>query len=166
MLICTDKKRPHSCVSFNVNSSNLLLLPFLGHILLPCRCVSTETIHVSDMTVNLRTQSDSSEIKYTTLMGFWTKKCVCACIHCSLPYTICAFISTPITQLYVHYFERFPECVSNHIKRIGGAQQTKSHWNTITGKKLSSSYPSHCVLSVLSALVSPQLGIIQQEILL
>lgn len=99
-------------------------------------------------------------------MGFHTEKRMCACIPSSLPSTICAFISTHITQLYVHYFKRFFKRISNHIKHIGSAQQPKCHWNTITGVKFSSSYPSHCLLSVLSALVSPPLGIIQQETLL
>jgi len=123
-------------------------LPFLGHILILCSCESTETTNVSDMTVNLRRQLDSSESQRYNSDGL-SQRNACACIHPSSPYTICAFICTPITQLYVHCFERFSECVSNYIKHIGSAQQTKCHWNIITGKKLSSSYPSHSSLRTI-----------------
>lgn len=110
----------------------LLLLPFLGHILLPCRYESTETTTVSDMTVNLRRQPDSSGSK-----RYSSGKCVCA--HANtlpLPYTVCASISTPINQLYVHHLERFPECVSNHIKHTSNPQQANATGIQLQGKNL------------------------------
>lgn len=103
----------------------------MGHILLLCRCESTETTNVSDMTVNLRRQPDSSGSK-----RYNSSKCVCACIHSSLPYTVCASISTPINQLYVHYLERFPKWVSNHIKHKSDAPQTNVAGIQLQGKHL------------------------------
>lgn len=50
----------------------LLLSPFLL-----CRCESTETVNVSDMTVNLRRQSDSSKSKRYNSEGL-SHKYVCA----------------------------------------------------------------------------------------
>lgn len=121
---------------FQSKQHQFLLFPFLGHILQLCSLESTGTINASNMTVNLRRQPDSSESKRYNSDGLSHRE-MCVCMH----------------TLFLP-------------KHTGSAQQPKCHQNTVTGVKFSSSYPSHCLLSVLSALVSPPLGTIQHETLL
>lgn len=93
------------------------------------------------MTVNVRRQSDSPESKRYNPDGLSHRE-MSMCMHTlflTLHY-LCFYQYT--YNSVVCPFERFSECVSKHIKHIGGAQQTKCPWNTISGKKLSGSYPS------------------------
>lgn len=131
-MISIDNKRLHSCFLFKVNSS------------ISCSCLSWD---ISSYHAGMSPQKpplsvtwqwiweDSLthlEAKDTTLANV----CVCTCIHSSLPYTVCASISTPINQLYVHHLERFPECVSNHIKHTSNPQQANATGIQLQGKNL------------------------------
>lgn len=131
-MICRDNKRLHSCFLFKVNSS-ISCSSLSWDISSYCAGVSPQKPPVSVTWQWIWEDSLTHlEAKDTTLANV----CVCTCMHSSLPYTVCASISTPINQLHVHYLEMFPECVSNHIKHTSGAQQTNVTGIQLQGKNL------------------------------
>lgn len=150
LLIWMDKKRLHSFFSFKVNSSTSCSR------LSYCAGVSPQKLSMSVTWQWIWEDSPTHlKAKDTTLRGFHTNMCV------HTPYTICGFFQyTCNLVLCPLIWEVFWMPFKPH-QTYRQCSINRSHWNTITGKKLSSSCPSPCLPSVGSTSVSPRPRIVQ-----